>query len=174
LTEPQVLKLWDVIDNLFDEILFRLAISTGIRREDIVKIKWRDVDIYHGTVTYYESKKSRTRAVPIGGTTVLALKKYIVYLDKDQVWLFPGKKKGQHLTGRTAYNKLQNHLRKAELPSRPFHALRATCVKLGQKRGWTIAQMMELTGDTFRTLKEHYETPSDEEMKDVAKSHPIE
>jgi hypothetical protein len=32
---------------------------------------------------------------------------------------------------------------------------------------------MSQTGDTFRTIKEHYDTPSDEEMSQAVREHPI-
>jgi len=38
--------------------------------------------------------------------------------------------------------------------------------------GWTIEQTMELTGDSFRTVQEHYLTPSIDEMKEVAVKAP--
>lgn len=174
LTEDQVKKLWDSVTDLKDEVLLRLAVSTGIRREDIVAILWRDVCIEKGTVTFTEKKKSRTRTVPIGGQLLLAIQKYMRYLDKNQVWLFPGRYDNQHMNGKTAYDKFNNYLKKAGLPGRPFHALRATCVKLAQKKGWSVEQVMELTGDSFRTIKEHYDTPSEEEMNMAAKSRPIE
>lgn len=174
LTGDQVKKLWAVLTSLKDEVLLRLAVSTGIRREDIVGIRWKDVDIRTGQVTFFESKKNRTRTVPVGGRSLQEITKYVNLLDKSQPWLFPGKKKNRHLTGRTAYNILNECLHRAGLPNRPFHALRATCVKLAQKNGWTIEQVMELTGDSFRTVKEHYDTPSEEEMRTAAHSHPIE
>ena len=174
LTELQVKKLFDTIDTLMDEVLFRLAISTGIRREDIVKIKWKDVDLKAYAMTFYEKKKKQTRLVFIGGKVVKAIEKYLKYLNKKQPWLFPGRKKNKHINGKTAYNHLQTFLKKADLPGRPFHALRATCIKLAQKRGWSIEEVMVLTGDTFRTIKEHYDTPSDEEMKNATQNSPIE
>lgn len=69
-------------------------------------------------------------------------------------WLFPsmhdsGKK---HIADKTAYNVLAFYLDKAGLPSRPFHSLRATCIKLCQRKGWTIEQVMKQGASTRNRL----------------------
>ena len=76
-------------------------------------------------------------------------------------------------TGRTAYTRLQNYCKRAGIPCRPFHALRATCVKRCQAAGWTIEQVSRLTGDTVAVIQEHYAFPSASEMAEVAQSKPV-
>jgi hypothetical protein len=59
------------------------------------------------------------------------------------------------------------YLKRAGLGNRPFHALRATCIKLCQSKGWTPEQTAEHVGDRISTIQAHYLTPSVEEMKAV-------
>lgn len=171
LTSNQVYLLLSHVTDLIHLGLFQLAIATGIRREDIVRIRLQDINFEDHMVTYYESKKSRTRTVPIPLTVTNTLR-MIVKINKNDPYIFTGfsekiRNKG-HMTGRTAYNVLQKYLAKAGLKNRPFHSLRATCIKLCQHKGWSIEQTAELVGDTIRVIQEHYTTPSDEEMKKVA------
>jgi len=153
-----------------DELLLRVAIVTGIRREDLVAIRLEGVDVDTGAIQYYEAKKKRTRKVTVGGETLVALRKYVNDFSRGGQYLFPGREGGvKHLSGKTAWNILDRALRSAGLKPRPFHALRATCIKLAQKKGWTPEQVSELTGDTIKTIQTHYSTPSHDEMSQVAR-----
>lgn len=171
LTEENVKSLLESIGNLEHLALIQLGISAGIRREDIVRIKTKDIDFNKGTVVFYEHKKRRTKTV-FPGTTSMNSLKMLKTINKKSEFLFPGrseKKYGKgHLSGRQAYNILNTYLEKAGLDKRPFHALRATCIKLCQKKGWTAEQTAEHVGDTIRVIQEHYATPSTDEMRQVA------
>ncbi|MCG2825156.1 MAG: hypothetical protein L6265_01035 [Thermoplasmatales archaeon] len=70
-------------------------------------------------------------------------------------------------------NRFQKYLVVAGVESKPFHALRATCIKLCQRGGWSVEQAAKLVGDTIRVVQEHYTTPSNEELKQVARERPI-
>lgn len=171
LTEVGVQKLLENITNLEDLALIQLAIGTGIRREDIVRIKVKDIDFSNNSILFYEHKKKRTHKVymPLSISNTL---KMLINTRKGNVYLFCGRSekryKHGHLSGRSAYNIFNKYLKRAGLEPRPFHSLRATCIKLCQKRGWTIEQTAELVGDTIRVIQEHYATPSSEEMKQVS------
>lgn len=172
LTEGNIEKLLLSIGNIRDKVLISLAIAIGLRREDIVAIHKKDVDLKNLMITYYEKKKKRTRTVPISPALGNLIEMYLHTLNAKNLWLFPSPKKGKyakaHMSGRQAYDIFNEALDKMGAKRRPFHALRATCVKLAQKRGWKIEEVMELTGDSYRTIALHYATPSQDEMRKVA------
>jgi len=173
LTEDDVKALLERCAYPEDKALFTLGINGGIRREDIVSIPLSGIDLEGGWVTFYEQKKKRTWKVPIGPATKVALEAHIHTMPKSR-WLFPSPyDPSKHLSGRAAYDRLQKWLARAGLKSRPFHALRSTCVKLCQKRGWTVEQTMRLVGDTWRVISEHYATPTAQEMETVAKERAL-
>lgn len=172
LTTAQVGKLLEVVTDLQDEALLRLALTTGIRREDIVAISSNDVNLENGTVTFYEQKKRRTKTVPISGATLNTLTKWL-RINKSP-FLFPARQAGKkHLSGKTAYNMLNKYLEAAVLEKRPFHSLRATATKLCQRAGWKPEETAELLGDKVSTIQMHYSVPTPEELKERAKSNPI-
>jgi integrase len=177
LTQDQVQSLLLQITDLIHLGLFQLSVVSGCRREDVVQIKKSDLDFEKQAVIYYESKKNRTRTVYIP-ITVMNTLQMICNANKKEPYLFPGgsgkKINGRrHMSGRNAWNLFQAYLKKAGLEPRPFHALRATCIKLAQRRGWSIEQTAELVGDTISTIQEHYITPSEEEMKEAVNQKPI-
>lgn len=75
--------------------------------------------------------------------------------------------------GRTAHYRLQRLCIKAGIPKRPFHALRATCIKFCQAAGWSVEATAKHVGDTILVIQEHYTTPSQSEMKEFAQGKPI-
>jgi integrase len=178
LTEPEVRLVLERAADFECEVLLRVAIATGIRREDLVRIRLEGVDLEATRIRYYESKKKRWRDVDLGGETLSALRKWVAGLPGASPWLFPssfgpkGRKSG-HRSGRWAYNVLQGALRSAGLEERPFHSLRATCVKLCQVRGWSAEATSRLTGDTIRVIQLHYSTPSRDEMSRLARERPL-
>lgn len=179
LTEAEVKKLLSVITDLRDAVLIRLAISTGIRREDIVAIETKNIIENEQDrvfkITFWEEKKNRWWTVYVGGETYQMLKMYLNSFKKMPKYLFPknDKKLDVHITGRTAYNILNKYLKMAGLEKRPFHALRATAIKLMKQRGYTIEEVMKVTGDTWKTISMHYAVPSDSELKDTVKNKPV-
>jgi len=172
LTIHQVQTLFQHITNLQDLALLKLTIAAGLRRSDIIGVKKADINFSNSTVTFYEHKKSRTRTVPLPPDCIITLRRWD-HVNKSK-WLFPSKYEANGcISSRTAYNILRKYTKAAGIPDVPFHALRATCVKLCQKKGWTIEQTAKLIGDRVTTVQKHYSVPSDEELREVAQEKAI-
>jgi integrase len=190
LNKKEYQKLISVVDHLEDEVMIKLAISTGIRREDlchgtmkrkrvdkstkkaveyvvITGIKVSDIDFEEKKLSFLESKKNRIWEVPLSDDMLVLIRKLINSRGKNQ---------SEYLitySGRTAHRKLQTYCDKARIPRRPFHALRATCIKFCQAAGWAPEQVSKLTGDTIAVIQEHYSTPTNAEMQAVVMERPI-
>ena len=173
LTEIEVNKLLAVVGRQDHEVLLRIGIELGLRRADVIAIEQSNINIEKHTLMFMELKKDAMHTVPLSDSLAKLIEQYL-YTSSKNKWLFPSTHSTkQHISSKTAWNILHRYLVKADLPERPFHALRATCVKLCQRKGWSIEQVMNLTNDSFRTIKTHYDTPSTEEMLEVAKTKPM-
>ena len=174
LTPGQVDKLLSVITNLEELTLIKIAIAGGLRRKDVVNIRRKDVNSEEHSLTFFEHKKNRTYKVYLSEDVMNTIAMWIRMSNGSQ-WLFPSHYQGikRHLCSKTAYNYLNRLLKKAGLPQRPFHALRATCIKLCQSKGWSAEQTAKHVGDTIRTIQQHYSTPSAEEMKKIAEENSL-
>ena len=162
LTRQEYDKILLVIEKLEDKVLIKLAVSTGIRREDIVNIKWADVNEKELLITFQERKKRRIWKVYVSREMIQLLKIYQNTIkDRKQKTILP-------FCGRTAYRRLQELCEKAGINKRPFHALRATCIKFCQAAGWSPEETAKHVGDTIAVINAHYLTPSDAEMREVA------
>lgn len=164
LSKKEYSKLMEVIDNLEDELLIKMAITTGLRREDLCNVKLNNIRLDEGTLTFHESKKNRDRTIYLNPDVILLIKKFVGKQDREYLFRF---------TGRTAYRHLNNWCVVAGIPERPFHALRATCVKFCQAAGWKPEEVSKLTGDSIRVIQEHYATPSEGEMKEAIQKKPV-
>jgi integrase len=173
LTPAQVKQLLSVIDNLSDEVLLKLSISAGIRRHDVCNILVNNINFDESYVEFSEKKKGgKIKRTYLSTDVITTIKKWINIKPSGNKYLFSGRGT-KPISDKTAYNILQKYLKRAGLPARPFHALRATAYKIAQSKGWTVRQASEHIGDSTRVAEEHYGTPSTEEMKDKAINNPI-
>ncbi len=178
LTIKQVQDLLASFDRISEKALIHLVIATGLRRIDVVNLKQNDFYPDTGRLRYYEHKKRRTREITIPSKEAIqSLKMHLTSCRKSE-WLFPSPLQGRqfkdkHISDRQAYDIFNEHLDKIKVPRRPFHSLRATCIKLCEAAGWKPEETAELVGDTVRVIQEHYKTPSEEQMGEIAKSKPI-
>lgn len=173
LTEDELNRLYAEISSIRDLAIIKLAVSTGIRREDIAALELANIDWDNAIVHFYEQKKRRPWQAYILPDALTALRMYVNTLDKREKYLFPGRTKKppskDHLTGRAIYDIFNGWLPKAGLETRPSHALRSTCMKLLQLKGWSPEQVQEQTGDTLEVIQMHYTVPTRAEMIDTAR-----
>ena len=98
LSISQARKLLSVITTYEDFILFQLAINCGLRREDIVALETKNIDLDNNTLTFYENKKRRMHTVPYNDEVKQSLIRYLK-LNRTR-WLFPSSHSGvEHISG---------------------------------------------------------------------------
>ena len=175
LTPAEVERLLTAVTDPRDLALLTLAISTGMRREDIVAIELSGYDRAKGLITYYEKKKRKTRTTGIGPRAQQAINLYLTSRDRESRWLFPAMVSASrgHLSGRSAWNVLQYWLDQVDLARRPFHSLRGTCYKLAKARGWSVEQAAALIGDTIRVAMEFYGVATAGEINELHREKPL-
>ncbi len=160
LSLPEQNRFLEVVDTYEDLALFKLALTTGIRREDITKIELNNIDIENRNIVFWEAKKKRFWTVPLTQDTAQELKRYINTLPKGSKLLF-------NFTGRTAYNKLQRYLRKAGIKKHiSFHDLRRTFMKTAKRKGISLKAVSQITGDTYSVIERHYQNLDLDELKE--------
>lgn len=174
LTKQEYDKLLSVITDLQDELLIRMAVATGLRREDLCNVEVAKINLEDKTLLFHEAKKDRKdkatgnaiekwRTIELQNIVIVTIEKFWRTLPKEQ-------QKRQYLfdfVGRTAYRHFNHWCEVAGIPQRPFHSLRATCIKFAHANGWTDEQIAKITGDKISTIQEHYMTPSVDEMREV-------
>ena len=162
LTIEEEERLLEVIETFEDLALFRIELTTGIRREDIANIEIGNVDLENRKITFWQGKKRNWHTVPISRSAYPDLLRYVNSLPKGQKKLFM-------FTGRTAYNKLQYYLKKAKIGKRvAFHDLRRTFIKNSMKRGLSTKAISQITDDKIETIMEAYNNLTIDELREEA------
>jgi integrase len=160
-------------DSFEDKILVMIGFSLGLRREDLVRIELQNIQ--NGELSYLEKKKgNRIKTVPLSDRLIQELKLYKeAHTVPGQKYLFPALQKTHHcdhMSSKTAYNRFNALCKKVGIKTPiPVHAMRATCIKLHQEEGWSIAQVASLIGDKVSTVQEHYDTPNNSEIAKMMK-----
>lgn len=94
--------------------------NSGARRSELLKLKWADVNLKEGYMTFHDTKNGEDRDVPIIGAARAALESLRkAHRDADYVFV---RKNGQRVKDfRRAWQKATEQ---AGLPGRKFHGLR--------------------------------------------------
>jgi len=167
LTAAEYRNLAGVCQTNEELLLLQLAVGLGLRRADVSNLRIADIDLDNAKLCYFEHKKRRTRTVPLSPKLAQTLAMYISSLGKARNRAYLFRWGGLVYGDRTAHRRLQTLCDRAGIPRRPFHALRATCIKFCQRAGWTPEQTAKLVGDSLRVIQEHYTVPSDAELAEV-------
>lgn len=71
-------------------LFVRLALATGARRGELLKLEWRDVDLKGGSILLRETKNADDRRVPLIGEAHSRLEKWSKIRHLDDPRVFPG------------------------------------------------------------------------------------
>lgn len=121
LKEEQVVRLFQVLEEwpCRDIASFvKLSLFTGLRRGELFKLCWDDVDFERGMLTLREPKGGKTQTIPVNPEALETLKE----LERTSQYVFPGRRGKQ----RTNFSYPWSKIRKAAgLPENfRFHGLR--------------------------------------------------
>ena len=164
LSHEEYSKLLAVITDIQDELMIRLGVNSGLRREDLCNVKCDNINLKDQTLRFYEAKKRIERNIDLSSDICALIQKFYNTLDKNDL------RKREYLfdyVGRTAYRHFDTWCKAAMIPTRPIHALRGTCIKFAHDAGWSDMAIAKLTGDKIKTIQEHYMTPSIDEMRQL-------
>ena len=123
--------------------IVRLALETGMRRGEILALRYRDVDIERCSATIRESKNGYSRTIPLSSLAVAILETTMAVMsDKtkaDNGRIFPI----TPTAVRMAWDKLT---RRAKLDDLHFHDLRHEAISRFFEKGLTVPEVASISG----------------------------
>jgi len=129
LNEEELGRLWASINqdtNIQAANLMKLALLTGMRRGELFKLRWKDIDFKRGFILIKDPKGGPNVVIPLNDASRMVLDNH----PRDSSpYVFPGRNGNQ----RTDINHQVNRIKKrARLPKdfRPLHGLRHTYASL--------------------------------------------
>ena len=167
LTEEQFKTLLEVLrtDGTAVAKLMELGLSSGMRRGEMLKLKWGKVDLENGFITIARdtAKSDKTSRIPINA----AAKGVLLSLDQNGEFVFQG------LQGRSnnwILIRAKILIAKAGLPDdfRPFHGLRHAFASLLASRGVELYQISKLLTHANVQQTSRYSHLTDKALKDAS------
>lgn len=116
----RLLSSIDASDNIQAKNLMKMALFTGMRRGELFKLKWNDIDEHRGFISLVDPKGGPDQKIPLndGARTVLEN-----HIRTGSEYVFPGRGGRQRVDINKQVNRIKD---RAGLPKdfRPLHGLR--------------------------------------------------
>jgi len=136
-----------------------VALNTGLRRGEILNLKWQDVNFTERFIAVRETKSKKNRYVPMNQETFDLLRALFRHTSGDYV--FPGVKPGQHLSESYVTHWFGETVKEAGIEDFHFHDLRHTFASWLVMSGIDLTTVQQLLGhQTYQmTLKYAHLSP---------------
>ena len=128
-----------------------LALNTGMRRGEILKLKWEDVDLRNGLLLVKDTKNGESRAVPINDAVREALVGVVRRLDSQYVFCSP---KGQPM--REIKHAFGSACHKAGIRDFRFHDLRHSAASFMAMGGVSLLAIGTILGHKTASMTKRY------------------
>ena len=135
--------------------LVLLAISTGARRGELIRLKWTDVDLKTARATVHETKNGDPRVLPLVGKALAALRELKLQGSGRSEWVFaqpsgfPGPYESFDGIWYTA-------LEAAGITNFHFHDLRHTCASYLASQGASLIEIADTLGHRSLQMVRRY------------------
>jgi len=163
LTEEQLKNLLDAIDNDANPYagpIMLTALYTGMRKSEILRLEWPDVDFEHGFIHIRGPKGGQDQKIPLNDAAKAVFEK----LPRTQALVFPG----QHGQRTGLYHAIGEIKKKAGLPTdfRPLHGLRHHYASMLASSGKVDMYVLQkLLTHKSPTMTQRYAHLRDESLK---------
>lgn len=159
----RLIKTCQSSSNEYLYLVVVLALSTGMRKAEIMHIKWQDVDLEQRRITVHDTKNNERKVVPLSGLALELMRKHPKRIDTNL--LFPARTKvNQPIDLRTPW---ETALKKAEISDFRFHDLRHSAASYLAMNGASLAEIAEVLGHKTLQMVQRYAHLSEAHTKDV-------
>ncbi|MDH5767297.1 MAG: site-specific integrase [Gammaproteobacteria bacterium] len=130
-----------------------IALSTGARKNEIMGLKWQDVNLSRGMITLHETKNGERRALPLTGHALEQVKQLAKVRRLDTDLLFPAKNPKKPVDIRAPW---ETALEEAKITDFRFHDLRHSCASYLAMNGASLAEIAEVLGHKTLQMVKRY------------------
>ena len=141
-----------------------LALSTGMRRGEIIGLKWIDIDLTTGKAVLHETKNGERRVIHIADFAMDVLKKHAAATVFLSSYLFPNIRGNAPINITSSWSYA---LKQANLKDFRFHDLRHSAASYLAMNGATLAEIAEVLGHKTLAMVKRYAHLSEAHTKGV-------
>jgi integrase/recombinase XerD len=148
LTEKEVTKIIEVLDNLKHKALMSIIYAAGLKLSDVLNLQVNDIDFVKKEITISASKSDKGRKLMLPNKLVPILNAYVAKYQPED--LFFGGEKGKSYSPRSVQLVFQQALAKAKInKDASVHTLRHSYAVHCLERGMDIHLLQEILGHRY-------------------------
>lgn len=166
LTQEQLMSLLEALDQDHDiqAVNFvRMVLLTGMRRGELFKLQWRDIDFKRGFILIRQPKGGKDQTIPLNQAARVLLENHP--RNNESPFVFPGRGGRQRTEFRRPIDRIR---KKAGLPKdfRPLHGLRHTYASMLASSGQVdLYTLQKLLTHKSSTMTQRYAHLRDEALR---------
>lgn len=148
LSRKEVARLLARVGNPKHRAIVMLMYSAGLRVSEVVRLRPEDLDVDRGLIRVRDGKGRKDRAALLAARALEAVQVYReAFPHEPGPWLFPGARKGRHLTTRSVQRVVTRAARAADLRKKvTAHTLRHSFATHLLESGTNLRIIQELLG----------------------------
>ena len=145
-----------------------LAMSTGIRKTNLMELKWQDVNLKDKYLILHHTKNGERKRIPLSGVALSLLIEHAKIKRIDTPLLFPSELNPQQpIDLRKAFT---NAKKRATVVDFKWHDLRHCTASYLAMNGATLAEIAEILGQKTLSMVKRYAHLSDGHVSNVVAS----
>lgn len=153
LSKEEEIRLNDKIKFPYLRLIVKMALLTGMRKEEILSLKMEHVDLDEDFITILKTKNSKARQVPLAKS----LKNELLKLKRDSGYIFVNEKTQKRYT--TITKAFNQSLSDANISGMTFHDLRHTAATRMVEYGIDLVTVAEILGHSDLKMVMRYAHP---------------
>ena len=134
-------------------LLVLLALTTGARRNELRYLRWRDIDLERGILTFPQTKNGTPRRVPVVAQALTVLRGWRLRDRAPDAWVFPRRDLGGPVHIAIAF---RGAVRRAGLANFRFHDLRHCAASYLAMSGASLLEIAEILGHKSLAMVKRY------------------
>jgi integrase len=140
-------------DNPYIYPVVVLALSTGARKMEILKLMWRDADFQRQVITLHKTKNGERRVLPLTGHAWELIQHHAKVRRIDSPFVFPSRNGQKGFDIRRAWESVRQQ---ANIPDFRFHDLRHSAASYLAMNGASMAEIAEILGHKTLSMVKRY------------------
>lgn len=167
LSKAEVKLILDAHSNLKHSSMLSMIYSCGLRRSELLNLKFSDIDSERNIVLLKNAKGKKDRIAPLSPKILKMLREYYITY-KPKYWLFEGQLSGEQYSEQSLQSVLKQALKKANI-SKPviLHWLRHSYATHLLESGTDLRYIQELLGHSSSKTTEIYTHVSTKSIQQI-------
>jgi integrase/recombinase XerD len=167
LSKEEVKAILEAHGNIKHKAMLSLIYSCGLRRSELLHLKFSDIDSKRGIVIIRQSKGKKDRIAPLSLKILIMLRQYYTTY-KPKFWLFEGQYVGEQYSEKSLQSVLKQALQKTGI-TKPvtLHWLRHSYATHLLESGTDLRYIQELLGHSSSKTTEIYTHVSTKNLQQI-------